>query len=179
MKPLLLALYVLLSVFLLYACAGSNKTGPTEAAPKETQTAIGAFGIDTVQMDTSVKPGDDFYKYVNGKWLSTFKIPEDKANYGVFVSLVDKSENDIHSLLDELGKTPPAAGSVQKKVVDFYNSWMDEKAIESRGVEPLNACLETTNGAKTKDVLVKLMGNFDYAGPVGLYIIPDPADPKK
>jgi putative endopeptidase len=140
---------------------------------------MGAFGIDTVQMDMSVKPGDDFYKYVNGKWLSTFKIPEDKANYGVFVSLVDKSENDIHSLLDELGKTPPAAGSVQKKVVDFYNSWMDEKAIESRGVEPLKADLQTINAAKTKDDLVKLMGNIDYAGPVGLYIIPDPADPKK
>src|SRR5262245_6425656 len=108
MKPLLLAICVFLSVFVLYACSSGNKTGPTEAV-KSTKPAIGAFGIDTVQMDTAVKPGDDFYRYVNGKWLSTFKIPEDKANYGVFVSLVDKSETDIHSLLDELGKTPPAA----------------------------------------------------------------------
>ena len=176
MKLLLIAIGVLT---VLSACSSSDKTGPTEAKPKSTTPAIGAFGIDTAQMDTSVKPGDDFYKYVNGKWLATFKIPEDKANYGVFVSLVDKSENDIHSLLDELGKTPPAAGSVQKKVVDFYNSWMDEQAIEKRGVEPLKADLEAINAAKTKTDIVKLMGNFDYSGPVGLYIIPDPADPKK
>ena len=64
-------------------------------------------------------------------------MPADKARYGVFDALSDKSESDVRTLLEELSKTSPAAGSVQRKVVDFYNSWMDEAAIESRGIEPL------------------------------------------
>ena len=98
------------------------------------------------------------------------KIPADKASYGVFDALVDKSESDVHALLNELAKTQPAPGSVQKKVVDFYNSWMDQPAIEKRGVEPLKADLDAIGKAKTKADIVKLMGNFDYSGPAGLYI---------
>src|SRR6185436_19771365 len=111
-----------------------DKTAPAAAALKP---AFGNFGIDTAQMDTSIKPGDDFYKYVNGKWVSTFKMPADKSAYGVSDALRDKSESDVRTLLEDLSKTPPAAGSVQRKVIDFYNSWMGEAAIESRGLEPL------------------------------------------
>jgi putative endopeptidase len=167
--PTIVLLFVLLS-----GCA-SEKPAPSPAAA----AAFGTFGVDTAQMDSSVKPGDDFFKYVNGKWLSTFKIPADKARYGVFDALIDKSESDVHALLDELAKTQPAPGSVQKKVVDFYNSWMDQSAIEKRGVEPLKADLDAIGKAKTKADIVKLMGNFDYSGPAGLYIFPDPADPTK
>src|SRR4029079_6133284 len=76
-------------------------------------------------------------------------------------------------------KTPPAAGSVQRKVVDLYSSWMAEPAIEARGNEPLKGDIDTINGAKTKADIVKLMGNIDYSGPIGIYIFPDPADPTK
>src|SRR6478752_10515256 len=69
MKTNLIALFM---VALLSGCS-ADKTAPVAAAaPKP---AFGTFGIDTAQMDTTLKPGDDFYKYVNGKWLSTFKIP--------------------------------------------------------------------------------------------------------
>jgi putative endopeptidase len=163
-------------LFVLLAACNAQKPAPAAAPPK---AAFGDFGIDTAQMDTAIKPGDDFYKYVNGKWLSTFKIPADKASYGVFDALHDKSEADVHTLLDELAKTPPAAGSVQKKVVDFYNSWMDQAVIDKRGNEPLKADLDAIGNAKTKGDIVKLMGNFDYSGPAGLYIFPDPADPTK
>ena len=105
MKPYLIALPM---AALLSGCS-ADKTPPAAAAsPKP---AFGTFGIDTAEMDTTVKPGDDFYKYVNGKWLSTFKMPADKASYGVFDALNDKSENDVHTLLEDLSKTPPASGS--------------------------------------------------------------------
>ncbi len=81
------------------------QSAPTPAAGKP---VMGGFGIDTAQMDTSVKPGDDFFKYVNGKWLATFKIPADKASYGAFDLLNDMSEEDVRTLLAELGKTHPA-----------------------------------------------------------------------
>ena len=130
-------------------------------------------------MDTSVKPGDDFYRYVNGTWVSTFEMPPDKARYGVFDALRDKSEVDVRTLLDELAATPRAAGSVQQKVADLYGSWMDEAAIEARGIEPLEADLDAISAARTKTDVVALMGNIDYAGPIGVYISPDPADPTR
>src|SRR5688572_7545434 len=119
---------------LLVACGGEQAAAPPES-PKPT---FGTFGIDLAAMDTSVKPGDDFYRYVNGKWVSTFAMPADKARYGVFDALRDKSEADVRTLLDELAATPAPPGSVQQKVVDLYRSWMDEGAIEARGIEPLN-----------------------------------------
>src|SRR5436190_8056449 len=114
-------LLVLGATTLLVACGGGEQAAAPPAAPKPT---FGSFGIDLAAMDTSVKPGDDFYRYVNGKWISTFTMPADKARYGVFDALRDKSEADVHALLDELAAKPPAAGSVQQKVVDLYGSWM-------------------------------------------------------
>jgi len=162
---------------LLVACSDQNPVAP--AASEQPKPTFGAFGIDTAAMDTSVKPGDDFYRYVNGTWVSTFPMPADKARYGVFDALRDKSEVDVRTLLDELAATPAAAGSVQQKVADLYASWMDEAAIEARGIEPLKADLDAIAAARTKNDVVTLMGNIDYAGPIGVYISPDPADPTR
>ncbi len=169
------------SAFALLVGCNADKPAPAPAAeaPKPATPMYGKFGIDTAQMDTSIPPGDDFYRYVNGKWIETFKIPADKARYGIFDALLDKSETDVKALLEELSKAPQPAGSMKQKVVDFYNSWMDEPAIEKRGTEPLKGDLEAINAAKTTADLVKLMGRPDYAGPVGIYISPDPADTTK
>src|ERR1044072_755934 len=88
----------------LVACSKAPAPAPAPPPPKP---AIGTFGIDLAAMDTSVKPGDDFYRYVNGKWVATAQMPSDKARYGVFDALRDKSEADVHTLLDELAATPP------------------------------------------------------------------------
>jgi endothelin-converting enzyme/putative endopeptidase len=170
-------LLTLCATALLSSCSSEKKMQPaTVEAPK---AALGTFGIDTAQMDTSVKPGDDFYKYVNGKWLASFQIPADKAGYGVFTTLRDKAEQDVHTLLEDLARTPPPAGSVQQKVVDLYKSWMDQDALEARGTEALQGDLGRINAARTKADIVRLMGEFDYNSPVGMYISPDPADPSR
>jgi putative endopeptidase len=141
--------------------------------------ALGTFGVDTANIDRTVKPGDDFFGYVNGTWLKTFKIPADKASYGTFDVLNDKAEADIRNLLAELGKSPPPAGSVQQKVVDLYASWMDEARLEARGLEPIKADLAAIEAVKTKPELLKLIGRTDFAAPFATYIIPDPADPTR
>ncbi|HUQ53488.1 MAG TPA: M13 family metallopeptidase [Gammaproteobacteria bacterium] len=161
----------------LAACSDDGAVAPAATPAVATaKPAFGTFGIDTTAMDTSVKPGDDFYRYVNGKWVATFQMPPDKARYGAFDALRDKSETDVRTLLDELAAAPRPAGSVQQKVADLYGSWMDEAAIEARGIEPLKADLETIAAARTKRDIVALMGKTDYASPVALYISPDPAD---
>src|SRR5688572_7502224 len=165
------------AVAFLVACSDENAVAPP--APEAPKAAIGTFGIDLAAMDTSVEPGDDFYRYVNGAWVSTFQMPPDKARYGIFDALRDKSEVDVRTLLDELAATPAAAGTVQQKVADLYASWMDEAAIEARGTEPLQADLAAIAAARTKTDILRLMGNIDYAGPIGVYISPDPADPTR
>ena len=84
------------------------QAAPSGQAPPA-KPALGTFGIDTAQMDTAVKPGDDFFRYVNGKWLATATIPADKARYGMFDALRDKAEADVRTLVDELG-TDAGAG---------------------------------------------------------------------
>ncbi len=72
------------------------------AAPIAAQR-YGTWGVDLDGMDRSVKPGDDFFKYVNGKWAATTQIPADKTGYGTFAVLGDLSEARVHTLL-ELGR---------------------------------------------------------------------------
>ncbi len=180
-REIMKATLMLGATLLLAACGAEQASAPTaaeqeSAAAAAPKPAIGTFGIDLAAMDTSVKPGDDFYRYVNGRWVATFEMPADKARYGVFDALRDKSEGDVRTLLEELAATAPAPGSVQQKVADLYAAWMDEAAIEARGIEPLEADLDAIAAAQTKADIVRLMGNIDYAGPVGVYISPDPAD---
>ena len=166
-----IALVTSLVVFLT-ACSPKQPTRPVETQ----KAAIGTFGIDLTAMDRSMRPGDDFFKFVNGAWLATFKMPADKTRYGAFDELRDKSEADVHGLLEELTRTQPAAGSVQQKVLDLYSSWMDDARIETRGLEPLRAYFAAIDAAKTKADIVRLMSNNDYASPISLFIDPDPAD---
>ncbi|HEV7691383.1 MAG TPA: M13 family metallopeptidase [Hyphomonadaceae bacterium] len=164
---------------LITACSPAKPAAPAAGPAVEAKAALGAFGIDTVQMDTAVKPGDDFFKYVNGKWIASTQMPADKSRYGEFDKLRDKSENDVHAVLEALTKTPPAAGTVQEKVLNLYNSWMDEAAIEARGIEPLKQDLANIEAAKTKADINKLIANIDYSGPFGMSIQVDPSDTTK
>ncbi|MDP3738937.1 MAG: M13 family metallopeptidase [Hyphomonadaceae bacterium] len=160
---------------LLAACS------PTKPAAVETPkaAAIGAFGVDLTNADTAVKPGDDFFKYANGKWLATFQMPADKARYGSFDALGDKSEADVKSIIDGFATTAPAAGTNVAKAADFYASWMDEAALETRGIEPLKPYLDTINAINTKADLLKVVATVGYASPFGLGIEADTADPTR
>jgi endothelin-converting enzyme/putative endopeptidase len=126
-------------------------------------------------MDTTVNPGNDFYLYVNGGWLATAIIPEDKSSYGSLVILQDKAEADVGTLLKELVETRPSDPTLIK-VADLYAAWMDEATVEERGLEPLRPDLERIAAAQSRDDLMVLLGDIEMSGPIGLDIQPDPAD---
>src|SRR4029079_5730560 len=107
----------LAAMALLVAC---SKAPPPPAAPPPPKAAYGSFGVDLTAMDTSVKPGDDFYRYVNGKWLDSFQMPADRAGYGTGTVVFEKTEADLHAILDELAGSKPAAGSVTPKADAIY-----------------------------------------------------------
>ena len=170
---------LLLAASAVALLAGCSPDKPAPAAVVEAPKAVlGTFGVDLSAMDTSVNPGDDFYKYVNGKWLATATMPADKASYGAFDKLRDNSDDQVHTLLDELQKTPPTDPTA-KKVADLYASWMDEATIEKRGFTPLKPDLDKIAAVKDKAGLIKLMGEPGFAAPFGFGIAPDPADTTK
>ena len=164
------------AIALLAAC--SKEPAPA-AAPPPPKAAYGSFGVDLDAMDQSAKPGDDFYRYVNGKWLDTFQMPPDRSGYGTGTMVFEKTEGDLHAILDELAGSKPAAGSVEQKVADLYAGWMDEAAIEARGLEPLQPFLSQIDAVKDKAGLMKLIGSIDFQAPFGVSINPDTADPNK
>lgn len=160
---------------LLAACS-NEAPAPATATPK---AVLGEFGIDLANRDETVKPGDDFFRYANGKWLATFKIPEDKARYGAFDELGVKSENDVKSIIDGFAASPPPAGSNIAKAADFYASWMDEATLEARGIEPLKPYLDEINAITDKASLLKVIAKVGYSAPFGLDVEADAADPKR
>lgn len=171
---------LLLAVAMLAIVAGCSKpTDKTAAAPAAPHAEIGAFGLDATAMDKAVKPGDDFFAYVNGTWLATFKIPADKARFGTFDKLSDKSNEDLKSLIEDLQKSPQAEGSNAKKVADLYAAWMDEAGIEKRGVEPLKPFLAEFAAVKTKADLMKEFGKPYVTAPFGVGVFPDLHDTSK
>ena len=124
-------------------------------APKPT---YGAFGIDTAGMDTSIAPGDDFFDFANGAWVKNTPIPADKARYGMFNVLDDLSRERTRTIIEEQAKDP------NSKIGNAYASFMDEAAIESKGLAPLEPWLSQIRAVKSKSALAKLYANADELG---------------
>ena len=136
------------------------------------------FGIDKSAQDPSVRPQDDFYRFVNGTWLKNTEIPADKPLYGAFTELRDRSEQEVHHIItaaaenslgngkkSELGKEADLA----KKIGDLYASFMDEDRANELGVAPVAAELKLIETARNIDDLTKLLGEFERAGISGLF----------
>jgi putative endopeptidase len=115
-------------------------------------------GISVANMDRSVKPGDDFYHYANGDWTKRTEIPPDRAVVDVFSRLADLSSKRTADLIEEIAKSNPPAGSGARKVADLFNSYMDEAAIEAKGVAPLRPHLDAIAGIHDKQELARAFG---------------------
>ena len=98
-------------------------------------------GINPADMDTSVRPGDDFYQYAGGGWMKANPLKPEYSSYGVFNLLADKNREQLRSLFTELAKTSHPRGSVGQKVTDLYNLAMDSVRLNAEGAAPLKADL--------------------------------------
>src|SRR5690606_13520437 len=102
----------------LYAC---NGTGSDQASTAKNDIKF----IDKNNMDTTVRPGDDFFKYANGQWLNKTEIPGDKTRWGSFDELRQRTNEDVKNILDELLKGDYKAGTNEGNVSAFFKSGMD------------------------------------------------------
>jgi putative endopeptidase len=104
---------------------------------KEDKSASSRKFIDAANFDSTVKPGDNFFLFVNGKWLKSAVIPPTETNIGSFQDLYTQTKANLRSILDAVSKTGQVPGSIEQKVGDLYASGMDSAFIESQGYEPL------------------------------------------
>ncbi len=121
-------------------------------------------GIDPAGIDSSVKPGDEFYLYANGAWMKTAKIPEDRSSFGSGVVLVEQANQRIRDLIQETAAANPQEGSEPGKIADYYNSFLDEAAIEAKGRAPLQPVLDTIAALHDKTGLARAPGETPRAG---------------
>ena len=132
--------------------------------------------FDKSGMDTTVKPGDNFFLYANGKWLKNTKIPAAETGWGTFYTLRDKNEAHIHTILEYAAAHDDTVGSVGQKVGDLFKSGMDTGAIEKLGYSPIKPELAKIAAVKDYKDLVKLAGDGFKTGEgflFGFYISPD------
>src|SRR6476619_2155839 len=110
------------------------------AATAQQKPFYGTWRYDTSAMDNSVKPGDDFWVYVNGSWDKRTQIAADRASAGPFVTLSDAAERDVRQIVESLSNDPNR-NQLGQQVGDFYSSYMDTAAIEAAGTAPLKPYL--------------------------------------
>lgn len=110
--------------------------------------------LETGYMDLSKSPADNFYQFVNGKWLDTAHIPPTESGIGSFLDLRNKTRQNLRTLLDEAAKSNAKPGSIEQKVGDFYASGMDTATIEKLGYDPIKPILKKISDLKNaKDVM--------------------------
>lgn len=139
-------------------------------------------GINIKNMDTKVKPGDNFAEYVNGTWLKTMKIPADKASYGAFDMLYDKSQKDVKAIIEEAAKSNAAEGSNEQKIGDCYSSFMNRKDRDAKGVAPIQDELKAIDAIANYDDLASFFGTANRTGisiPFNISVYTDFKDPTK
>ena len=107
-------------------------------APVAAQTSgeWGKAGLQMQYVDTATRPGDDFDRYVNGKWTDTFDLPPDKSQIWTLSTLGDLSSDRLRSILDEMARSKHPAASPETRVAAAYAAFMNTDAIEAAGLTP-------------------------------------------
>ncbi len=143
------------------------------AAPKP---QLGTFGFDTAGMDSTVLPGNDFYQYSNGTWAKNTAIPADKSNYGMFTQLDDLSKERTRTIIEEAAKDPSS------KVGIAYSAFLDQAAIDTKGLAPMRGWMDRIAATKGKSDLPQLYAAADKMGiatPFLVYIGQDDKNPDR
>ncbi|MGI9270221.1 MAG: M13 family metallopeptidase [Woeseiaceae bacterium] len=164
------------ALLVLSACSQESTPEPT-AAP-----AVLNSGIDIQYMDTSVRPGDDFFRYMNGRWLDETEIPADKASYSGFTVLRDNAQSDVNTIIEESANGDFAKGTDEQKVGDLYKSYLDMATRDARGIEPLRAEFANIDAiASHEDLIVYFAraSSFGITIPIDLEQTVNPNDPTR
>ncbi len=170
------------AAFALAACGQENsgqsadgapeRSAATEQAADQGEPELGDWGIELEDIDPEVDPGDDFFRYVNGKWLDTFVIPEEFASYGSFTVLFERSEERVKGIIEDAARSDAKAGSLEQKIGDYYAAFLDTDAIDEKGFDVVAADFAKIDAAQSHEDIARLFGDARIAGatPVGAFV---------
>ena len=166
------SLFVLAGLFSA-GCALAAGYGAMPAKPQ-----IGNWGVDLNAIDTSVKPGDDFFAFVNGKWRKTIQIPADRTSIGTFQQLLILSEKRLRDIVAELDVRPAdRLAPEERKLRDLYDAFEDRQQIESKGIGPAKSDLDLIAKLGTLDGIARAMAS-PRLSTLGVFNISIAADQK-
>ena len=139
-----------------------------------------ASGINQNELDPEVRPQDDLFRHMNGKWIARSEIPADKARWGSFMMLAEDAEKAVREIIVEAQTAP--AGSLERKFGDLYTSFLDEERIEALGATPLRDDLAAVDAVTTISELLSTLGRLERGGVAGAfhpYVDNDPGNPER
>ncbi|BCQ11071.1 zinc metalloprotease [Mycobacterium heckeshornense] len=133
-------------------------------------------GLDLSFLDTGIRPQDDLFGHVNGRWLAEYQMPPDRASDGAFRQLFDRAEAQVRDLITDAAHTAADPGTDEQRIGDLYASFLDEDTVEQRGVQPLLEELAAIDEAADPDALAGTLGALQrtgVGGGVGAYVDTD------
>ncbi len=139
-------------------------------------------GIALSNIDSSVRPQDDLYQHVNGTWLKSTEIPDDRPLEGTFTALRDGSELAVKEIIEDAAARGADSTGIEQKIGDLYNSFLDEAAVEAKGLDPIRQRLAEVFATESAADLVALAGRLFRADVGGLFYIypaPDAGNPDR
>lgn len=131
-------------------------------------------GLDPDGFDKAVRPQDDLFLHVNGRWLLSTDIPADKSNYGSFTRLDDEARENICAIIEDAVRNP--TDDISRKVGDFYKSYMDDARIDALGLTPIRKQLDAIDELSTPEQVARYFGAGGVQGlpgPIGFYVSVD------
>ena len=160
MKIAMLSFFFLLILIGIYSYKDDGKSNPKKF-------------IETSYMDSSVKPGDNFFLFVNGNWIRNTTIPPTESSAGSFLDVYNTTKEHLKLILDSVSKVPQPKGSIGQKVGDFYASGMDSATIEKRGLNPVKPYLQQVDGLTDAKSIMRFEAEkhkegFSYIAAMGI-----------
>jgi putative endopeptidase len=137
------------------------------------------WGVDLTAADAAVKPGDDFWAYVNGGWDKRTQIASDRTYVGIDSVLNDQIDKDVRSIIEAKAANPQASGQLGQQIGDLYASWMDTATIEKLGAAPIKPYLDRIAAIGTRVQLADVFGQVGMPSPFGTFIAPSNDDPTR
>lgn len=164
---------------------GASALALTLAAPAMAQDAekelptmeFGKWGVDPASLDKTVDPGDDFFKYVNGKWIAENELPAEFGRFGAFSLLNEKSRADVKTLIEELVAGNPAPGSEEARIVDAYNAYYNTAAIDAEGMAAAAPHLKRIATAENLTELTKVFATPGFPSLISAGVTVDSKNP--
>ncbi|MFC3100195.1 M13 family metallopeptidase [Altererythrobacter lauratis] len=157
--------------------AADTPTAASQTVSIAPTMTFGTWGVDLTQIDPSARPGADFNAYVNGRWTANTEIPADLSRYGAFDFLREAAVADVEALVAELVASNPAPGTQARRLVDAYQAFLDQDAIDAAGMAPAYPFLTEIYTASDLDALVRLFARPGMPAMVSASVTIDDMDP--